>query len=247
MMFGIAGAALAMVQTAKNKKAAIGLVVSAAIPAHSSAALPSPSSSASCPLLPPVHRLRRSVRHPSPIITYYSGFRAASASPPVLLTWSSPPACRCRHTWMIISSGHCCLRRVLPGVPFRHHQVRPERPPAVRTRTRKPLRPTSPWPTTTTLPSPRVFWLLSAARSTLPTLTTALPALRFEIKDPTPPLMRRLLRRLVPLVSSVPSKTACPGSYRPQGSVCVRRTERKCCKPCVIAYGAPLVKVSGSL
>ena len=31
MMFGIAGAALAMVQTAKNKKAAIGLVVSAAI------------------------------------------------------------------------------------------------------------------------------------------------------------------------------------------------------------------------
>ena len=24
------------------------------------------------------------------------------------------------------SSGHCCFRRVLPGVPFRHHQVRPE-------------------------------------------------------------------------------------------------------------------------
>ena len=31
MMFGIAGAALAMVKTAKNKKAAIGLVLSAAI------------------------------------------------------------------------------------------------------------------------------------------------------------------------------------------------------------------------
>lgn len=31
MMFGIPGAALAMVRTAKNKKAAIGLVVSAAI------------------------------------------------------------------------------------------------------------------------------------------------------------------------------------------------------------------------
>lgn len=47
MMFGVLGAALAMVKTAKNKKAAIGWFCPLQS-APSSAALPSPSSSASC-------------------------------------------------------------------------------------------------------------------------------------------------------------------------------------------------------
>ena len=88
MMFGIAGAALAMVKTAKNKKAAIGLVVSAAICAFV------------CGVTEPFEFGIFT------IITYYSGFRAGfcfSAGATDLVFSASLPAAA--KTWMIIPLG----------------------------------------------------------------------------------------------------------------------------------------------
>ena len=99
MMFGIAGAALAMVQTAKNKKAAIGLVVSAAICAFV------------CGVTEPFEFGFMFVVYSAlygifTIITYYSGFRAGfcfSAGATDLVFSASLPAAA--NTWMIIPLG----------------------------------------------------------------------------------------------------------------------------------------------
>ena len=85
MMFGIAGAALAMVQTAKNKKAAIGLVVSAAICAFV-CGVTERSSSASCSSASPCMLSMLLCTASSPSSPTTPASVQASASPPVLPT-----------------------------------------------------------------------------------------------------------------------------------------------------------------
>ena len=93
MMFGIAGAALAMVQTAKNKKAAIGLVVSAAICAFV-CGVTEPFEFGFMFLCFPLYIVYAALYGIFTIITYYSGFRAGfcfSASLPAHAnTWIIP-------------------------------------------------------------------------------------------------------------------------------------------------------------
>ena len=105
MMFGIAGAALAMVQTAKNKKAAIGLVVSAAICAFV-CGVTEPFEFGFMFLCFPLYVVYAALYGIFTIITYYVGFRAGfcfSAGATDLLFSASLPAAA--NTWMIIPLG----------------------------------------------------------------------------------------------------------------------------------------------
>ena len=105
MMFGIAGAALAMVQTAKNKKAAIGLVVSAAICAFV-CGVTEPFEFGFMFLCFPLYVVYAALYGIFTIITYYSGFRAGfcfSAGATDLVFSASLPAAA--KTWMIIPLG----------------------------------------------------------------------------------------------------------------------------------------------
>ena len=105
MMFGIAGAALAMVQTAKNKKAAIGLVVSAAICAFV-CGVTEPFEFGFMFLCFPLYVVYAALYGIFTIITYYSGFRAGfcfSAGATDLIFSASLPAHA--NTWMIIPLG----------------------------------------------------------------------------------------------------------------------------------------------
>ena len=105
MMFGIAGAALAMVQTAKNKKAAIGLVVSAAICAVV-CGVTEPFEFGFMFLCFPLYLVYAALYGIFTIITYYSGFRAGfcfSAGATDLVFSASLPAHA--NTWMIIPLG----------------------------------------------------------------------------------------------------------------------------------------------
>ena len=105
MMFGIAGAALAMVQTAKNKKAAIGLVVSAAICAFV-CGVTEPFEFGFMFLCFPLYVVYSALYGIFTIITYYSGFRAGfcfSAGATDLIFSASLPAAA--KTWMIIPLG----------------------------------------------------------------------------------------------------------------------------------------------
>ena len=105
MMFGIAGAALAMVQTAKNKKAAIGLVVSAAICAFV-CGVTEPFEFGFMFLCFPLYIVYAALYGIFTIITYYSGFRAGfcfSAGATDLIFSASLPAHA--KTWMIIPLG----------------------------------------------------------------------------------------------------------------------------------------------
>ena len=92
MMFGIAGAALAMGRTAKNKKAAIGLVLSAAICAFV-CGVPSPLSSASCSCASRCTLCTPLCTASSPSSPTTPVSVLASASPQVLPTWCSPLPC----------------------------------------------------------------------------------------------------------------------------------------------------------
>ena len=96
MMFGVFGAALAMIKTAKNKKAAIGLVLSAAICA--SAALPSRLSSASCSCASRCMLFMLLCTAFSPSSPTMSASAQASASPQARPTSYSRPSCRQRTT-----------------------------------------------------------------------------------------------------------------------------------------------------
>ena len=105
MMFGIAGAALAMVQTAKNKKAAIGLVVSAAICAFV-CGVTEPFEFGFMFLCFPLYVVYAALYGIFTIVTYYVGLRAGfcfSAGATDLLFSSSLPAAA--NTWMIIPLG----------------------------------------------------------------------------------------------------------------------------------------------
>ena len=105
MMFGIAGAALAMVRTAKNKKAAIGLVLSAAICAFV-CGVTEPFEFGFMFLCFPLYVVYSALYGIFTIITYYSGFRAGfcfSAGATDLIFSASLPAHA--KTWMIIPLG----------------------------------------------------------------------------------------------------------------------------------------------
>ncbi len=105
MMFGIAGAALAMVKTAKNKKAAIGLVVSAAICAFV-CGVTEPFEFGFMFLCFPLYVVYSALYGIFTVITYYSGFRAGfcfSAGATDLVFSASLPAAA--KTWMIIPLG----------------------------------------------------------------------------------------------------------------------------------------------
>ena len=105
MMFGIPGAALAMVQTAKNKKAAIGLVVSAAICAFV-CGVTEPFEFGFMFLCFPLYIVYAALYGIFTIITYYTGFRAGfsfSAGATDLIFSASLPAAN--NTWMIIPLG----------------------------------------------------------------------------------------------------------------------------------------------
>ena len=105
MMFGVAGAALAMVKTAKNKKAAIGLVVSAAICAFV-CGVTEPFEFGFMFLCFPLYVVYAALYGIFTIITYYSGFRAGfcfSAGATDLVFSASLPAAA--KTWMIIPLG----------------------------------------------------------------------------------------------------------------------------------------------
>ena len=105
MMFGVPGAALAMVQTAKNKKAAIGLVVSAAICAFV-CGVTEPFEFGFMFLCFPLYVVYSALYGIFTIITYCVGFRAGfcfSAGATDLLFSASLPAAA--NTWMIIPLG----------------------------------------------------------------------------------------------------------------------------------------------
>ena len=105
MMFGIMGAALAMVKTAKNKKAAIGLVLSAAICAFV-CGVTEPFEFGFMFLCFPLYVVYSALYGIFTIITYYSGFRAGfcfSAGATDLVFSASLPAAA--KTWMIIPLG----------------------------------------------------------------------------------------------------------------------------------------------
>ena len=105
MMFGIPGAALAMVHTAKNKKAAIGLVTSAAICAFV-CGVTEPFEFGFMFLAFPLYVVYALLYGIFTVITYYSGFRAGfsfSAGFTDLFFSASLPAAN--NTWMIIPLG----------------------------------------------------------------------------------------------------------------------------------------------
>ena len=105
MMFGIPGAALAMVKTAKNKKAAIGLVLSAAICAFI-CGVTEPFEFGFMFLCFPQYVVYAALYGIFTIITYYVGFRAGfcfSAGATDLVFSASLPAAA--KTWTIIPLG----------------------------------------------------------------------------------------------------------------------------------------------
>ena len=105
MMFGIPGAALAMVQTAKNKKAAIGLVLSAAICAFV-CGVTEPFEFGFMFLCFPLYVVYAALYGIFTIIVYYVNFRAGfcfSAGATDLLFSASLPAAQ--NTWLIIPLG----------------------------------------------------------------------------------------------------------------------------------------------
>ena len=105
MMFGIPGAALAMVKTAKDKKAAIGLVLSAAICAFV-CGVTEPFEFGFMFLCFPLYVVYAALYGIFTIVVYYVNFRAGfcfSAGATDLLFSASLPAAS--NTWMIIPLG----------------------------------------------------------------------------------------------------------------------------------------------
>ena len=105
MMFGIPGAALAMVKAAKNKKAAIGLVLSAAICAFV-CGVTEPFEFGFMFLCFPLYVVYAALYGIFTVIVYYVNFRAGfcfSAGATDLLFSASLPAAS--NTWMIIPLG----------------------------------------------------------------------------------------------------------------------------------------------
>ena len=180
MMFGIMGAALAMVKTAKNKKAAIGLVLSAAICAFV-CGVTEPFEFGFMFLCFPLYVVYSALYGIFTIITYYTGFRAGfcfSAGATDLIFSASLPAAA--KTWMIIPLGIAAFL-VFYFVFYFAITKFDLKTPAVRMTTRK-LRRRSFWLTTTTPKSLLLFWLLSAAKENVKDVGYCATRLRFEVK-----------------------------------------------------------------
>ena len=117
-----------MVKTAKNKKAAIGLVLSAAICAFV-CGVTEPFEFGFMFLCFPLYVVYAALYGIFTIITYYSGFRAGfcfSAGATDLVFSASLPAAA--KTWMIIPLGIAAFVVFYCSVLLCHHQVRPEDP-----------------------------------------------------------------------------------------------------------------------
>ena len=128
MMFGIAGAALAMIKAAKNKKAAIGLVLSAAICAFI-CGVTEPFEFGFMFLCFPLYVVYAALYGIFTIITYYVGFRAgfcfsAGATDLVFLVL---PAGSKQHA-DDHPAGYRSIRCVLSGILLCDHQVQPQDP-----------------------------------------------------------------------------------------------------------------------
>ncbi|WP_300365299.1 PTS transporter subunit EIIC [uncultured Subdoligranulum sp.] len=109
MMFGILGAALAMIKTAKNKKAAIGLVASAAVCALI-CGVTEPFEFGFMFLCFPLYVVYAALYGIFTVITYYVNFRAGfcfSAGLTDLIFSASLPAAA--NTWMILPLGLAAL------------------------------------------------------------------------------------------------------------------------------------------
>ena len=105
MMFGIPGAALAMVHTAKNKKAAIGLVTSAAICAFV-CGVTEPFEFGFMFLCFPLYVVYALLYGIFAVITYYTGFRAgfmfSAGATDLVFSYPLPAHA---NTWMILPLG----------------------------------------------------------------------------------------------------------------------------------------------
>ena len=105
MMFGIPGAALAMVHTAKNKKAAIGLVTSAAICAFV-CGVTEPFEFGFMFLCFPLYVVYALLYGIFAVITYYTGFRAgfmfSAGATDLIFSYPLPAHA---NTWMILPLG----------------------------------------------------------------------------------------------------------------------------------------------
>ncbi len=105
MMFGIPGAALAMVHTAKNKKAAIGLVTSAAICAFV-CGVTEPFEFGFMFLCFPLYIVYALLYGIFAVITYYTGFRAgfmfSAGATDLVFSYPLPAHA---NTWMILPLG----------------------------------------------------------------------------------------------------------------------------------------------
>ena len=105
MMFGIPGAALAMVHTAKNKKAAIGLVTSAAICAFV-CGVTEPFEFGFMFLCFPLYIVYALLYGIFAVITYYTGFRAgfmfSAGATDLVFSYPLPAHAK---TWMILPLG----------------------------------------------------------------------------------------------------------------------------------------------
>ncbi len=105
MMFGIPGAALAMVHTAKNKKAAIGLVTSAAICAFV-CGVTEPFEFGFMFLCFPLYIVYAALYGIFSVVTYYVGFRAgflfSAGATDLVFSYSLPAHAK---TWMILPLG----------------------------------------------------------------------------------------------------------------------------------------------
>ncbi len=126
MMFGVPGAALAMIQTAKStkKKIAIGLVGSAALCAFI-CGVTEPFEFAFMFLAPGLYVVYALLYGIFTVITVLVGFRAGfsfSAGATDLLFSASIPAGSSKYL-DDHSSGHCSIRCILSGIPFRDREV----------------------------------------------------------------------------------------------------------------------------
>ena len=105
MMFGVAGAALAMVHTAKNKKAAMGLVLSAAVCSFV-CGVTEPFEFGFMFLCFPLYIVYALLYGVFAVITYYSGFRAgfmfSAGATDLAFSYALPAHA---NTWMILPLG----------------------------------------------------------------------------------------------------------------------------------------------
>ena len=223
MMFGIPGAALAMVHTAKNKKAAIGLVTSAAICAFV-CGVTEPFEFGFMFLCFPLYVVYAILYGIFSVITYYVGFRAGfmfSAGATDLVFSASLPAHA--KTLMIIPLGIAAF--IVFYVVFRFaitkfNLTTPGREDEDTEAAEANITLANNDFTT----SPAAFWPPSVARANVTNVDYCATRLRFEVKDSTA-VNEKAVKAAGAAGVIRPSKNACQGRHRPQGPVCLRRIE----------------------